>query len=188
MAILASTPAATSTKPDRLLQASSVERGTTRWSNIRVLEFAGPTKLFALNAARVVRVTLDFLLPTRHTGNGQPLPRLPRLCDTPVGINSLPVDNGLAMATVVVEVAQALSRHLRRSHKSGEKMCPRPDPGAEPIPRRHALGRSRRGTDRGGRRGKVNRCRGGRAGSQSDRPGLMLVIDGLLPTRWSWGY
>lgn len=93
----------------------------------RILKLAYPSKLLALNAPGIVRVALDLLLSARHARNSQPLAWLPSLGHPPVGIHRLPVDDRLAVAAVVVEVAHALARDLRRADKPGEEVSSRPD-------------------------------------------------------------
>ena len=84
----------------------------------RILKSANPTELLALNTSREVWVALDFLFPARHARNSQSFSRLASLGDTPMCIDRLSVDDRLAVAPVVVEVAHALSRNFGCPHKS----------------------------------------------------------------------
>lgn len=106
-----------------------VIRKKKKKKNLRILKLANPSKLFTLHTPRVIRITLDLLLPTSHTGDGEPLAWLTRLGDPPVGIHGLAVNDRLAVAPVVVKVAHALTRKLGRPHEPREEVGPRPDLG-----------------------------------------------------------
>lgn len=93
----------------------------------RILELAYPSKFLTLNTPGIIRIALDLLLPARHARNSQPLTRLPSLGHPPVGIHRLPVDDRLAVAAVVVEIAHALARDLCRADEPGEEVGSGPD-------------------------------------------------------------
>lgn len=106
-----------------------------------ILELANPPKLLTLDTPWVVRVALDLLLPARHARDRQPLAWLARLGDTPVRVDGLPVDHCLAVAAVVVEIAQSLTWQLSRPHKPRQEVGSRPDLGAQSVLGRDRLGR-----------------------------------------------
>lgn len=111
--------------------------------DVRVLELADPTKLFALDTSRVVGVAFDLLLSAGNTGNGQPLSGLTSLCHSPVCVDNFTFDDRLAVATIVIEVTHALPRHLGCSNESGKEMASCPYLGAEAVFRNVDLGRNR---------------------------------------------
>lgn len=118
-----------------------------RWvkANSRVLELANPSKFLALDASGEVGVALDLLLTARHASNGKPLSGLARLGHPPVSIHSLPVDHGLAVTSIVVEIAKTLARHLSSSHKPREEVSSGPDLGTKTVLSRDAFGGRRAG-------------------------------------------
>lgn len=92
-----------------------------------VLEFAGTVELLALRASGEIRVTLDLLLAACQTGNSKSLARFASLCDTPMWVHRISIDDGFAMAVIVIKVAQAFSRHVCRSDKLGKELISSPD-------------------------------------------------------------
>jgi hypothetical protein len=93
----------------------------------RVLESALPSSLLALQTLRIIRVALDLLLATRETGDSQSLAWFPRLRHAPVRIDRFAVNDGLAMRTVVVEVARPFGRHILFADKTRQEVGARPD-------------------------------------------------------------
>lgn len=102
-------------------------------ADLRILELAGPPKLLALNAARIIGVALDLLLTASHASDSQSLPRLSSLGHTPVSIDGLSINDTLTMAPIVVEVAESLPWNLCCPQKSRKKMRSGPDLGADSI-------------------------------------------------------
>ena len=123
-------------REQRLLE-TGVER---EWGDSRILELANPPELLTLDTPRVVRITLDLLLPTRHARDRQPLAWLARLGDAPVRVDGLPINHCLAVAPVVVKIAQSLARQLSRPHKPRQEVSSRPNFGAQPVLGRDRLG------------------------------------------------
>lgn len=117
-----------------------------------ILKLAHPTKLLALNAAGVIRVTLYLLLAACHTSNRQSLPRLTGLGYTPVGVDCFAIDHCLAVTAIVIEVTHSLARHLRGPHKSRQEVSASPDLGPQSILRGNTVGR------RGARSWRGVRC------------------------------
>jgi hypothetical protein len=95
--------------------------------NLRVLEPASPAELFALHTSRVVWIALDLFLSACDASDGQSLARLASLGHAPVSVDCLSVYHGLAVATIVVKVAQALARYLCCPDESREKVRPCPN-------------------------------------------------------------
>jgi hypothetical protein len=73
--------------------------------DLRILELANPSEFLALNAPRVIRITLDLLLAASNTRYCESLSWLSRLCNSPVRVDSLAINVGLAMRAIVIEVA-----------------------------------------------------------------------------------
>lgn len=102
-------------------------------SHLRILEFADPPKLLALDASWKVRIALDLLFPAGHASNGEPLSWLSSLGDSPMGVDSLAVNDSLAMGSIVVEIAKAFTRNFRRTYESWEEMRSGPNLRAQTI-------------------------------------------------------
>lgn len=105
-----------------------------------ILELADSSKLLTLHTSREVRVALDLLLSAGYAGNGQSLPGLASLRDSPMGVNGLAVDHGFAVAAIVIKVAETLTWYLGSPHETGEKVCSCPNLRAKAILCRNALG------------------------------------------------
>ena len=86
--------------------------------HLRILELAESAELLALHAFRVVGITLDLLLTTGQTSDGETLARLARLGDAPVCRDGLAIDESLAMRAIVIEVTRAFTGHLSLTEKS----------------------------------------------------------------------
>lgn len=102
-------------------------------SHVRILELTNAPELLALDAAWIVRVTFDLLLPAGNTGYREPLPGLASLGHPPMSIDSLSVDYSLAVAPVIVKVAHPFPWNFGGAHKPRQEMCSSPDLGTEPI-------------------------------------------------------
>ena len=144
--------------------------------HLRILELAESAKLLALHAFRIVGITLDLLLPASQACDGETFPRLARLSDAPMCRNLLAVDDGLAVGSVVVEVAPPFARHESLTQKTWQEVRASPDAGTDGFAtegwfdlRRIVCGRS--GRPRSHRRRKIRRrVRLSRAGLGSRLP------------------
>jgi hypothetical protein len=100
---------------------------TAKGVNSRILELADPSKFVALDTSRIVRVAFDLLLAAGNASNGEPLPRLARLRNTPMCIDRLAINDSLAMRPIIVEVADTLARDLSLTDKSRKEMSASPN-------------------------------------------------------------
>lgn len=82
-------------------------------TNLRVLEMAYSSKLFALDTFWKIWIALDLFLSASRASNCQSLSWFPRFGHTPVCIDSFTINDSLAMGSVVIEVADALARYFR---------------------------------------------------------------------------
>jgi hypothetical protein len=105
---------------------------------LRILEFADTAKLLTLNTAWVIRITLNLLLSACHAGNRQPFPGFASLGNTPMCVHSLAIDDRLAVASIIIKVAETFSWYVGSTNEPRQEMTARPDLRAKAI-LRHAL-------------------------------------------------
>jgi hypothetical protein len=139
-----------------------------------VLELAHPPKLFALHASREVGVALNLLLPAGDACNRQPLARLPRLGNAPVGVDRLAIYHRLAVTAVIVLVAETLPWYLDRSDESWEEVRACPDLGPQTVLDRDGI----RDIGAGRRRGHVRSAVTGSV--------LRVSVETVVPGSWKW--
>lgn len=121
----------------------SIENGTRSRgdisSNSRVFELADSSKLFTLNASRIVWIALDLLFSASNAGNGEPFARFASFGYSPVSIHGFTIDNSLAMASIVVKIAHALTRDFCFTDEAWQEVRSGPNLWAEAIFRGQTL-------------------------------------------------
>lgn len=97
-------------------QNNRFTRNSGKIKNLRCCEPAFPTKLLALDTLWLRGIALYLLLSASSACNCKTLAWLAGLCDTPLRIDLLAIDNLFTGRTVLVHPAGTLSWHLCFSH------------------------------------------------------------------------